>query len=134
MPFGNPFQSILVGGTPKAPNDLGWRQFMAQTIVVCSRVDIALSQDLPALEVSFQKTLEAYRNLCWLRALVGDELNPDTWSRIEDKVRLGLKVQATMPRRKRTCPRKVRQPINKWPRLTQNVYQKGGIQCEIRKS
>jgi len=25
MPFGNPFQSILVGGPPKAPNDLGWR-------------------------------------------------------------------------------------------------------------
>ena len=106
--------------------------FMAQTIVVCARVDVALSQDLPVLEVSFQKTLEACRNLCWLRALVGDELNSDTWSRIEDKVRQGLKAQATMPRRKRTCPRKVRQPINKWPRLTQNVYQKGEIQCEIR--
>jgi hypothetical protein len=108
--------------------------FMAQTIVVCARVDVALSQELPILEVSFQKTLEACRNLCWLWVLLGEELDPDTWTRIEDKVRKGLKAQATKPRRKRTCPRKVRQPVNKWPRLTQNVYQKGEIQCEIRTS
>lgn len=108
--------------------------FMAQAIVVRARVDAAVSQELPILEVSFQKTLEACRNLCWLWALIGDELDPDTWTMLQDKVKQGLKAQATKPRRKRTCPRKVRQPVNKWPRLKQNVYQKGEIQCEIRKS
>ena len=108
--------------------------FMAQTIVVCVRVEVALSQGLPVLEVSFAKTLDGCRNLCWLWALLGEELDPDTWAKIEDKVRQGLKAQATKPRRKRTCPRKVRQPVTKWPRLIHNVYQKGEIQFEIRKS
>jgi hypothetical protein len=107
--------------------------FMAQTIVVCARVAAAQSQALPVLEVSFKKTLEGCRNICWLWAMLGDELTSETWAKIEDKVRRGLKVQATKPRRKRTCPRKVRQPVTKWPRLLQNEYQKGEIQCEIRK-
>ena len=108
--------------------------FMAQTIVVCARVAAAQSQALPVLEVSFQKTLEGCRNICWLWAMLGDELTSETWAKVEDKVRQGLKVQATKPRRKRTCPRKVRQPVTKWPRLLKNEYQKGEIQCEIRKS
>lgn len=108
--------------------------FMAQTIVVCARVEAAQSQGLPVLEVSFEKTLDGCRNLCWLWALLGEELDPDTWAKIEDKVRQGLKAQATKPRRKRTCPRKVRQPVTKWPRLIQNDYQKGEIQFEIRRS
>jgi len=108
--------------------------FMAQAIVVGARMEAALSQALPVLEVSFQKTLEACRNLCWLWAMLGDELDRDAWVGIENKVKEGLKARATRPRRKRSCPRKVRQPVCKWPRLIQNEYQKGEIQCEIRKS
>jgi len=34
--------------------------------------------------------------------LLGKELDPDTWAKIEAKARQGLKAQATKPRRKRS--------------------------------
>ncbi len=107
--------------------------FMAQAVVVAARIEVGESQEIPFLQISFQKALEACRKLCWLWALIGDEIDPDTWARIEKKVKQDLEWQATKPRRKRSCPRKVRQPVTKWPRLMKNSSEKGEIQCRIRK-
>lgn len=108
--------------------------FMAQAIVVAARMEVATSQDVPFLQISFEKVLVACRQLCWLWAIAGDEIKPDTWARITKKAMQEIAWQATKPRRKRTCPRKVRQPVRKWPRLFKNTYGKGEIQCRIRKS
>jgi len=108
--------------------------FMAQAIVVSARMEVATSQDVPILQISFEKVLVACRHLCWLWAIAGDEIKPDTWARIAKKAMQDIAWQATKPRRKRTCPRKVRQPVKKWPRLFKNTYGKGEIQCRIRKS
>lgn len=108
--------------------------FMAQAIVVSARREIATSQDVPILQISFEKVLVACRHLCWLWAIAGDEIKPDIWAKIVKKAMQELAWQATKPRRKRTCPRKVRQPVRKWPRLMKNTYEKGEILCRIRKS
>ncbi|MSR64561.1 MAG: hypothetical protein EXS18_02130 [Verrucomicrobiae bacterium] len=39
--------------------------------------------------------------------------------------------QLTRPRRERTYPRAVRQPVNKWPRLRHNRYHQGSVEVEI---
>ena len=108
--------------------------FMAQAVVVAARVQIGESQEIPTLQISFQKVLEACRKLCWLWALIRDEIDRDTWAGIEKKVKQDLEWQATKPRRKRSCPRKVRQPVTKWPRLMKNSSETGEIQCRVRKS
>ena len=108
--------------------------FMAQAIVASARKEVATSQDVPILQISFEKILVACRHLCWLWAIAGSEIKPDTWARIAKKVMQELVWQATSPRRKRSCPRKVRQPVRKWPRLMKNTYEKGEILCRIRKS
>jgi hypothetical protein len=38
---------------------------------------------------------------------------------------------ASPPRRKRSCPRAVRQPVSSWPRLLKNTYQVGETQWEM---
>jgi hypothetical protein len=108
--------------------------FMAQAIVVSARMEAAASQDVPILQISFEKVLVACRHLCWLWAIAGDEIKPDIRARIAKKAMQEIAWQATSPRRKRTCPRKVRQPVRKWPRLFKNTYGKGDILCRIRKS
>ena len=108
--------------------------FMAQAIVVSARREVATSQDIPILQISFEKVLVACRHLCWLWATAGNEIKPDTWARIVKKTMQEIAWQATQPRRKRSCPRKVRQPVRKWPRLMKNTSEKGEILCRIRKS
>ncbi|HKP98332.1 MAG TPA: hypothetical protein VJ385_21560 [Fibrobacteria bacterium] len=107
--------------------------FMAQAVVVSARMEGAESQDVPLLQISFEKILITCRHLCWLWAIAGNEIKPDVWARIAKKVIQDLAWQATKPRRKRSCPRKIRQPVRKWPRLMKNTYEKGEIQCRIRK-
>lgn len=108
--------------------------FMAQAVVVSARREVADSQGIPVLQISFAKVLAACRHLCWLWAIAGDEIKPETWAKIAKRVRQELSWETTKPRRKRSCPRKVRQPVTKWPRLMKNTYEKGEILSKIRKS
>ena len=108
--------------------------FMAQAIVAEARMRTSTGQHIPVLEVSFEKTLATCRNLCWLWAVAGSEIGGDLWLRIVRKVEMELAWQASKPRRNRSCPRKVRQPIKKWPRLMKNQYDQGAFESLIRKS
>ena len=108
--------------------------FMAQALVVSARVAIAAAKEIPVLQISFEKVLQGCRMACWLWAMVGREMDPRTWKEIMNKVEREIEWQATKPRRKRTCSRKVRQPVRKWPRLMKTSYAKGPIECKIRKS
>jgi hypothetical protein len=108
--------------------------FMAQAIVVEARMKTSTGQNFPVLEVSFQKTLATCRNLCWLWGVAGNEIGGELWMRIVKRAEQELVWQASKPRRSRSCPRKVRQPIKKWPRLLKNQYERGKFESRIRKS
>lgn len=108
--------------------------FMAQAIVVEARMKTSTGQNIPVLEVSFQKTLATCRNLCWLWGVAGNEIGGELWMRIVKRAEQELVWQASKPRRSRSCPRKVRQPIKKWPRLLKNQYERGKFESRIRKS
>lgn len=47
------------------------------------------------------------------------------------RVRELIVREAIPPRRSRSCPRKVRQPIGSWPRLTKNESKEGAFTFEV---
>ncbi len=108
--------------------------FMAQGIVSAARSKVSKEQQIPILEVSFVKTLASCRRLCWLWALAGREIGDALWEAVARRVDQELAWQASKPRRARSCPREVRQPIGTWPRLLKNRYAKGPFEFKIRKS
>ena len=82
----------------------------------------AAKGSLPVLRVSFAKLLELVRPL-WLVLSLGGDLLTDKQQRALTKRVLDEAAKCLTPkRRKRSCPRKVRQPIGRWPRLQSNHY------------
>lgn len=106
--------------------------FMAHAIVTRQRVAAGASHNVPPLQISFQKTVQACRNICWLADVAEPLLPAKTLRRIISAVELQLAERKSKRRRKRSCPRRVRQPVNKWPRLMKNQYHKGDFKYEIR--
>ena len=108
--------------------------FMAQAVIATVRSDAAVKYDIPVMQVSFSRTLDACRYVCWLLSIANDIITPEQLLKIADRAQQELVKQASTPRRKRGCPRQVRQPVNKWPRLMKNSYEKGEFEYGIRKS
>jgi hypothetical protein len=108
--------------------------FMAQAVITTIRADAAYKHDIPIMQVSFARTLNVCRNLCWLLAIAKGVLSPKQLRKIVELTYDQLARNKSQPRRKRSCPRKVRQPVNKWPRLMKNNYDKGEFEYEIRHS
>jgi hypothetical protein len=84
--------------------------------------DSAADGQVPVLRISFIKLLDLLRPL-WLVLALGEDLlseqqKQQLTERFYDKARTYL----TPKRRTRSCPRKLRQPVSKWPRLLQNEY------------
>jgi hypothetical protein len=108
--------------------------FMAQAVIASIRSDAACKFNVPIMQVSFARTLDMCRNLCWLLSIANNILSSKQIKEITDLAYQELTRQQSKQRRKRSCPRKVRQPVNKWPRLMKNNYDKGEFNYEIRKS
>jgi hypothetical protein len=103
---------------------------MASALLARERARAAAGQ-LPVLRVSFLKTLELLRPL-WLVFEVGaDLLDAKTQSELCERFYEFLRRFASRPRRSRSCPRAVRQPIGKWPRLLQTQSVEGPLQFTL---
>jgi hypothetical protein len=126
--------NLLLSHTPVTAIQEICALFMAQAIVTRVRTKTADVHSVSVMQISFEKTLNACRNLCWLVSVTGDCLSTAQLQKISQAVERQLIAQASKQRRKRSCPRKVRQPINKWPRLMKTQYDKGDFEYEIRKS
>lgn len=108
--------------------------FMAQAIICGARSAVGERCSVPIMQVSYLKTLNACRCICWLLSLPGVNLTANQMGKVIRAVEKDLARQLSPPRRRRSCPRAVRQPINKWPRLMKNTYEKGEFQYEVKKS
>lgn len=108
--------------------------FMAQAVVARVRSMTAANHNVPLLQVSFTRALNACRNFGWLIAIAGTILSPEQLQQIACRIEDAIAAQLTKKRRRRSCPRMVRQPVNKWPRLMQNSYQEGTFTYKLRKS
>jgi hypothetical protein len=72
------------------------------------------------LRVSFVKLLELLRPLWLVLALGGDLLSAEQARQLTERFLDHARSCLTPKRRARSCPRAVRQPIKKWPRLLKN--------------
>lgn len=90
---------------------------LASAILADARVQAA-GTDIPVLRVSFPKLLERCVKPMWLYLDLGHGILTDAQiARILRRGYARARRYVTPPRRARTCPRAVRQPIQPWPRL-----------------
>jgi hypothetical protein len=89
--------------------------------------DRAAAGQVPVLRVSFIKLLELLRPL-WLVLALGDDLLSE-WQKeqLTERFYERARTYVTPKRRLRSCPRKIRQPVSKWPRLLKNEYEEGPV-------
>jgi hypothetical protein len=104
---------------------------LAHALLAEERLRVAAGSGMEVLRVSFGKTLALVRPLWVTLAAVGDLLSPEQTAAMIHKVLRLIAKTALPPRRKRSCPRKVRQPIGSWPRLTENTYSLGSTEYEL---
>ena len=103
---------------------------LATALVARERVHAAKGV-APVLRVSFAKVLELLRPL-WLflaigRGIISEKQQRKLIQRFYDYMLLQLVQQ----RKPRSCPRKVRQPVGKWPRLLKNESWEGPLTFSI---
>ena len=124
--------NLLLSHTPVTATQEICALFMAQAIVAGIRSKAAAEGNTDVLQISFGKALEACRNLGWLLSITGDKIPQPLLTMIVKQIHTRLQASASKKRRRRSCPRKVRQPINSWPRLLENTYNIGDAQYELR--
>jgi hypothetical protein len=91
----------------------------------------AASGQTPVLRVSFLKILELMRPL-WLTLQLGsDLLSASQKQQLTERFLRHARRYLVAPRRSRSCPRAVRQPIGKWPRLLKNQSHEGPLHFQI---
>jgi len=87
---------------------------------------------LPVLRVSVSKLLERCVKPMWFYLdIAPDLLTERQITAIIRRSYARARRYVTPPRRARSCPRAVRQPIQAWPRLMRAESTTGSIQCQL---
>jgi hypothetical protein len=103
---------------------------LASALIARERVRAAAGQ-APVLRISFAKTLELLRPLWLVFALGADLLSEEQKHQITERFYSQARRCISPPKRVRSCPRAVRQPIGKWPRLMANQSHEGPLQFHV---
>ena len=104
---------------------------LAHAILTEERVQAGKVGEVGVLRISFMKTLEAMRGLWNFLEITEGLLDPKSIRLVVRRTLRKIAEKALPKRRKRSCPRAVRQPIGSWPRLTKNTYQVGDLEYEL---
>ncbi len=89
---------------------------LASAVIASERARAATGH-IPALRVSFGQVLQVVRGM-WLFFGPFDDVFTDRQkTRVVRRGRALIRRSIIAPRRPRTCPRAVRQPVTRWPRL-----------------
>ena len=104
---------------------------LAHAILVEQRMAAAAQGGVEVLRISFKKTLHFLEPLWLLLQCSEGLLTGDQIQEMTRRVMVQIAEYAIPPRRKRSCPRAVRQPVGSWPRLVKNTYQIGETQWSI---
>lgn len=104
---------------------------LAYAVLVDYRIGVATAGDVGVLRISFLKTLQVLQGLWQFLEVSADLLGPDKVRLVVRRALRRIADAAIPPRRKRTCPRALRQPVSSWPRLRTNTYRQGAIQLSV---
>jgi len=104
---------------------------LAASLLAAERARAA-NGEVEVLRVSFVKLLELLRPLWLVLALGADVL--EEWQKEELSRRMYEQARRclTPERRARSCPRAVRQPVSRWPRLMENESWTGPVTIKLR--
>jgi Transposase DDE domain len=104
---------------------------LAYAVLVDYRVTAAKAGEVGVLRISFLKTLEMVQGLWQFLELSADLLGPDKVRLLVRRTLRQIAQFAIPKRRKRSCPRALRQPVSSWPRLRKNTYRNGPIEYSV---
>jgi len=103
---------------------------LCSALLAAERARAAAGQ-VPVLRVSFVKVLELLRPL-WLTLELGaDLLSERQKNQLAKRFYEQMGRCVTAPRRRRSCPRAVRQPVSGWPRLLHNESVTGPLHFQF---
>lgn len=103
---------------------------LASALIARERVRAAAGET-PVLRISFAKTLELLRPLWLVFALGADLFSEEQKQQLTERFYSQARRCITPPKRVRSCPRAVRQPIGKWPRLICNQSHEGPLDFQV---
>jgi hypothetical protein len=89
---------------------------LASAVIATERARAATGQ-IPALRVSFGQVLNVVRGMWLVLGPFDDIFTDQQKTRVVRRGRALIRRSVIAPRRTRTCPRAVRQPVTRWPRL-----------------
>lgn len=105
---------------------------LALSMLAQIRAKAACASEMPPLRVSFAQTLRHVRALWLTLSVAGDCLSPKKVEQIIAAFLERMNQWIVAPRRRRSCPRAVRQPVCPWPRLIRRTEQHGDFTYEIK--
>jgi hypothetical protein len=103
---------------------------LASALVAQERVRAAAGR-APVLKVSFVKLLELLRPLWLVLAIAGDLFTASVRRELVRRFYDHMLLCRVQERESRSCPRKVRQPVSKWPRLLETQSHVGPLTFSI---
>lgn len=103
---------------------------LASAVLARERQRAAAGQ-APVLRISFMKILELMRPLWLVFALGSDLLSRDQKQQLTERFLRQARRYLVAPKRIRSCPRALRQPIGGWPRLLKNESHEGPLHFQI---
>lgn len=105
---------------------------LAYTLLVDQRIKAAKLGEVPVLRISFAKVLQMVQGLWRFLQCAEGIVTEKQVRRIVRRALRQLAERLVPKRRRRACPRKVRQPVSSWPRLLRNTYENGPFEYELR--
>jgi hypothetical protein len=104
---------------------------LAYAVLVDYRVEAASVGEVGVLRISFMKTLQVVQGLWQFLEVSADLLTPAQVRLVVRRSLRRIADRAISQRRRRSCPRALRQPVSSWPRLRKNTYRKGTVQYSV---
>ena len=105
---------------------------LAVSMLARARTQAAQSSQLAPLRISFRQTLRYLRALWLTLATLGHRFTARQIPGVIDDFIRKMGCCHSPPRRNRSCPRAVRQPVSSWSRLIRRTEQHGEFSYEVK--
>ncbi len=103
---------------------------LASALLATERARAAAGH-VPVLHVSFGKILDLVQPLWLMLGFLDDLVTEGQKNKFVQRVYTAMGRCVTPKRRSRSCPRAVRQPVRRWPRLLRNESVEGPLHFEL---
>jgi len=122
--------ALLLSQTPETAAQEVAAMILATSLLAHQRA-AAGDRHHPANRISFVKTLELVRPLWITLALAGEILSERQLRLVWDRFVSFIRTKTIPKKRLRSCQRKLRQPVSKWPRMIDPTHLAGPINITV---